>query len=82
VTQGLDQPDKLALVRRELVMASSEGVAEKGQRSIALMKDSAEPMPEASQSTTNGLSKSGIWSMGPIVSARWRAWNASFASAS
>jgi hypothetical protein len=42
VAHRLDQPNKLALVYRELVMASGEGAAEEGQRSLALVEDGAE----------------------------------------
>ena len=38
----LNQPNKLALVGRELVMASGEGAAEEGERSLALVEDGAE----------------------------------------
>jgi hypothetical protein len=39
VAHRLDQPDKLALICRELVMASGEGAAEEGQRSLTLVED-------------------------------------------
>jgi hypothetical protein len=82
VAHRLDQPDKLALVCHELVMASGEGAAEEGQRPSPWWRTAPKPMPEASQSTMNGMSKSGIWRTGPVVRARLRAANAVVASSS
>jgi hypothetical protein len=43
MAHGMNQPDELALVRRELKMASGERPTEEGQRPLPLIEDGAEP---------------------------------------
>jgi hypothetical protein len=44
---GLDQPDKLALIGSKLVVASSERPAEEGKGSGALVEDDTKPRAES-----------------------------------
>jgi hypothetical protein len=74
----LHQPNQLALICRQLEVAN--GLLKKVRGSAPWCRTVPNPTLEASQSTMNSLSKSGIWRTGPVVRARLSAWKASAAS--
>ena len=43
VADGLDEPDQLSFISRELEMTCSERPAEEGERSVVLVENRAEP---------------------------------------
>jgi hypothetical protein len=63
-------------------MASYERSTDESEGSSDLVYIAPNPTPNASQSTMNGLSKSGIYRIGLVVKALFSVWKAALASSS